>query len=109
MASGAPSDGALSSVDEAILEAEGWRRSPVSPETPYPFSGIVGHETPSRAQARGRDPMIGGVLLRGEKGSARPPWHGGLARLLGDGGPFVDLPLGATEDRLIGTTGSRPR
>jgi magnesium chelatase subunit D len=48
------------------------------------------------------DPRIGGVLLRGHKGSAKTTLARGLADLL-DGAPFVELPLGATEDRLIGT------
>jgi magnesium chelatase subunit D len=48
------------------------------------------------------DPRIGGVLLRGHKGSAKTTLARGLAGLLGDA-PFVELPLGATEDRLVGT------
>ena len=48
------------------------------------------------------DPLIGGVLLRGDKGSAKTTLARGLAALLGDA-PFVELPLGATEDRVVGT------
>src|SRR5207253_1947568 len=49
------------------------------------------------------DPAIGGVLLRGQKGSAKTTLARGLAALLPGDAPFVDLPLGATEDRLVGT------
>ncbi|SRR5579875_912273 len=48
------------------------------------------------------DPRIGGVLLRGEKGSAKTTAARGLSALLGSAAPFVELPLGATEDRVVG-------
>lgn len=48
------------------------------------------------------DPRIGGVLLRGHKGSAKTTLARSLAALLGDA-PFVELPLSATEDRVVGT------
>ena len=48
------------------------------------------------------DPQIGGVLIEGPRGMAKSTVARGLADLLG-GGPFVTLPLGATEDRLVGT------
>ena len=48
------------------------------------------------------DPAIGGVLLRGEKGTAKTTAVRGLAPLLGEGA-LVELPLGATEDRVLGT------
>ncbi|MGH9193424.1 MAG: VWA domain-containing protein, partial [Acidimicrobiales bacterium] len=47
-------------------------------------------------------PAIGGVLLRGDKGSAKTTLARGLATLR-DGAPFVDLPLGATEERVVGS------
>lgn len=49
------------------------------------------------------DPAIGGVLARGDKGSAKTTLARGLAGLLASDAPFVELPLGATEDRLIGS------
>ncbi len=49
------------------------------------------------------DPAIGGVLLRGEKGSAKSTAARGLATLLPGAAPFVELPLGATEERVVGS------
>ena len=70
---------------------------------PFPFSAIVGQEQAKLAlQLVAVDPGIGGVLLRGEKGSAKTTLARGLAALMGDA-PFVELPLGATEDRLVGS------
>ncbi|MEM8709049.1 MAG: AAA family ATPase, partial [Actinomycetota bacterium] len=70
----------------------------------FPFAAVVGHDDAKLAlQLVAIDPRIGGVLLRGEKGSAKTTLARGLADLLpGDAG-FVDLPLGTTEDRLIGS------
>lgn len=71
--------------------------------TPFPFSAVVGQEQAKLAlQLVAVDPRIGGVLLRGEKGSAKTTLARGLAVLMG-GAPFVELPLGATEDRLVGS------
>jgi magnesium chelatase subunit D len=49
------------------------------------------------------DPLLGGVLLRGDKGSAKTTLARGLAALLPGNAPFVELPLGATEDRVLGS------
>ena len=48
------------------------------------------------------DPKIGGVLIEGPRGMAKSTLARGLADLL-DGGPFATLPLGATEERVVGT------
>ncbi|HEY4401312.1 MAG TPA: AAA family ATPase [Acidimicrobiia bacterium] len=70
----------------------------------FPFSAVVGHDDAKLALLLAAiDPAIGGVLLRGQKGSAKTTLARGLAALLPGEAPFVDLPLGATEDRLIGT------
>lgn len=108
----------------------------------YPFSAIVGQELMKTALlANAINPALGGVLIRGEKGTAKSTAARALASLLPpiavvDGCPFhchptlpalmcpacqthvqqearlpaiehpmpvVDLPLGATEDRLVGT------
>jgi magnesium chelatase subunit D len=70
----------------------------------FPFSAVVGHVDAKLALLLAAiDPAIGGVLLRGQKGSAKTTLARGLAALLPGDAPFVELPLGATEDRLIGT------
>jgi magnesium chelatase subunit D len=74
---------------------------------PFPFSAVVGQDDAKLALLlAAADPLIGGVLLRGQKGSAKTTLARGLAALLpgGDGRrPFVELPLGATEDRVVGS------
>ncbi len=73
-------------------------------EVRFPFAAVVGQDDAKLAlQLLAVDPLIGGVLLRGEKGSAKTTLARGLADLLGPDARFVDLPLGATEDRVIGT------
>jgi magnesium chelatase subunit D len=70
----------------------------------FPFSAVVGHEDAKLALLLAAiDPAIGGVLLRGQKGSAKTTLARGLAAMLPGDAPFAELPLGATEDRLIGT------
>lgn len=69
-----------------------------------PFSAVVGQEDAKLALLLNAcDRRIGGVLLRGDKGTAKTTLARGLAALLGDGAPFVELPVGATEDRVVGT------
>jgi magnesium chelatase subunit D len=69
----------------------------------FPFGAVVGQEEAQRALLLAAiDPAIGGVLLRGDKGSAKSTLARGLAGLLDDA-PFVELPLGATEDRVLGS------
>jgi magnesium chelatase subunit D len=69
----------------------------------FPFDAVVGQDEAKLAlRLAAVDPRIGGVLLRGQKGSAKTTLARGLAALLG-GAPFVELPLGATEDRVVGT------
>ena len=108
----------------------------------YPFAALVGQERLKKALILNAvNPLIGGVLIRGEKGTAKSTAARGLAELLPPipmvaGCPFhchpeelelmcdscrrrleagevlprrdrpmpvVDLPLGTTEDRLLGT------
>ncbi len=109
----------------------------------YPFSAIVGQADLRRALVLNAvRPDIGGVLIRGERGTAKSTAARALAALLpairvvadcrfacdpeaspatwcddcrarhASGGviataerrtPFVDLPVGATEDRVVGT------
>jgi magnesium chelatase subunit D len=74
----------------------------VSGAAPFPLSALVGADDMVNALVLcSIDRRIGGVLLRGEKGSGKTTAARGLAAVLG-GAPFVELPLGATEDRVVG-------
>lgn len=69
----------------------------------YPFVAVVGQERAKRALILNLvDPAIGGVLLCGEKGTAKST----LVRALGDltAKSIIELPLNVTADRLIGET-----
>ena len=76
---------------------------------PYPFSAIVGHDQLRLALLLcAVRPEIGGALIRGEKGTAKSTAVRGLAALLSaatgsSGAGLVEMPLGATEDRVIGS------
>jgi magnesium chelatase subunit D len=72
----------------------------------YPFSAIVGHDRLRLALLLcAVRPEIGGVLIRGEKGTAKSTAVRALAQVLAavDGAPLVELPIGATEDRVVGS------
>ena len=70
----------------------------------FPFSAVVGQDEAKLAlRLAAAEPAIGGVLLRGQKGSAKTTLARGLARLLPGQAPFVELPVGTTEDRLVGS------
>jgi magnesium chelatase subunit D len=72
----------------------------------YPFSAIVGHERLRLALLLcAVRPEIGGVLIRGEKGTAKSTAVRALAHVLAavDGASLVELPIGATEDRVVGS------
>ena len=105
--------------------------------TAFPFTAIVGHDELREALlACAVDPAIGGVLVRGERGTAKSTAVRALAPLLppvrvaagsryatdpdtGEEGPdgpvaagaeiverpvrLVELPVGATADRVVGT------
>ena len=67
-----------------------------------PVLALVGQEDLREALlACAVDPAIGGVLVRGERGTAKTTAVRGLAPLLD--GRLVELPIGATADRVLGT------
>lgn len=69
----------------------------------YPFTAIVGQDQVKRALLLNVIcPQIGGVLLSGQKGTAKST----IVRALGDLLPnkeVITLPLNATEDRILGS------
>ncbi len=70
--------------------------------TVFPFSALVGQDDLREALlACAVDPAIGGVLVRGERGTAKTTAVRGLAPLID--GALVELPIGATADRVLGT------
>lgn len=96
-----------------------WVRKAVS----FPFSAIVGQaELKQALMLTAIDPVIGGVLALGDRGTGKSTTIRALAALLPEvpitddprldpnppkdastkPAPVVDLPLGATEDRIVG-------
>lgn len=73
----------------------------------YPFSALVGQDRLKLALVLcAVRPEIGGVLIRGEKGTAKSTAVRGLAAVLAavdDDARLVELPIGATEDRVVGS------
>jgi magnesium chelatase subunit D len=70
--------------------------------TSYPFSAIVGQDQMKLALLLAAVDWRLGVLLRGEKGAGKTTAARGLAVLLPEPAPFINLPIGSTEDRLLG-------
>ncbi len=75
----------------------------------FPFSAIVGQEKLKEALILNAiNPAIGGVLIFGEKGTAKSTAVRGLKNILGLNAsshdvPLVELPLSATEEMIVGT------
>ncbi|QNG18653.1 AAA domain-containing protein [Rhodococcus triatomae] len=73
----------------------------------FPFTAVIGQESFKRALLLNTiDPGIGGVLAMGDRGTAKSTLVRSLADLIAGSGshsPVVDLPLGATEDRVVGS------
>ncbi|MDE1166564.1 MAG: ATP-binding protein [Pseudomonas sp.] len=69
----------------------------------FPLAAVVGADALKLALClTAIDPKIGGVLIEGPRGMAKSTLARGLADLLASG-QFVTLPLGTTEERLVGT------
>src|ERR1700733_3235276 len=68
----------------------------------YPFSAIVGQEEMKLALLLAAVDWRISVVLRGDKGAGKTTAARGLAALLPSPSPFINLPIGATEDRLLG-------
>ena len=74
----------------------------------FPFSAVAGQSSFKLALLLAAvNPLVGGVLISGPRGSAKSTLAKGLADILPlhneKPHPFVTLPLGASEEMLIGT------
>ncbi|MDY6037527.1 MAG: VWA domain-containing protein [Eubacterium sp.] len=69
----------------------------------YPFTAVIGQEAEKKALLIAAvNPRVSGVILSGEKGTAKSTIVRGLSELLCDI-PFFEMPLNITEDRLVGS------
>ena len=73
----------------------------------YPFSALIGQDRLCLALLLCTiNPKIGGVLIKGEKGTAKSTSIRGLAYILSLVDPkakLVEFPIGSTEDRVLGS------
>lgn len=72
----------------------------------FPFSAIVGQDRFKLALILASiDPSIGGVLAIGDKGTGKTTLIRSLSGIMSDDAsvPFVNLPIGASEDRVLGS------
>ncbi len=85
----------------------------MSHDTTLSFSALVGLDTARRALLLlGVDPALGGVIIAAGVGTGKSTLMRSYARLIGSGAtpdngassamPFVELPVGVTDDRLLG-------
>jgi len=67
------------------------------------FADVVGMDLAKRALLLlAVDPLLGGVVIPASVGSGKSTLARAFANILPDDTPFVELPVNATEDRLIG-------
>ena len=76
----------------------------------YPFCAVVGQSALKQALILSAiDPKLGGVLISGPRGMGKTTLSRGLGDLISDHSltqskrPFITLPLGATEEKLVGS------
>lgn len=75
----------------------------MSSEFHFPFTALQGQPLLQQALLLATvDPFIGGVLLEGPRGTAKSTAARALAELL-PGGSFVNLPLSASEEQVVGS------
>ena len=68
----------------------------------FPFPALVGLDPLKLALQLAAIDIRLSVLIRGDKGAGKSTAARGLRALLEPGAPFINLPIGATEDRLLG-------
>jgi len=75
----------------------------------YPFTAVLGQEEMKLALLLNAvNPLVGGVVIRGQKGTAKSTAARALQAIMPAledqrDAPFVDFPLGATEDMVLGS------
>ena len=75
----------------------------------YPFTAIVGLELAKRSLLyHAIDPGLGGLLLMGHRGCAKSTLSRAFSNILpaqqdAEKPPFVEVPVGTSEDRLLGS------
>ena len=75
----------------------------------FPFTAIVGLELAKRSLLfHAVDPCLGGLLLMGHRGCAKSTLARAFREILpapiySEMSPFVEVPLGTSEDRLLGS------
>jgi Mg-chelatase subunit ChlI/Mg-chelatase subunit ChlD len=82
------------------------------PPSPFPFPAIVGQDAAVESLLlHAVDPRLGGTLLMGHRGCAKSTLARAFGALLAElppagepiSPPFVEVPLGVSEDRLLGS------
>ncbi len=74
------------------------------PAPEFPFSAVTGQAHYKLALVLATiNPSIGGVLVSGPRGTAKSTLARGLAQITAEHRNFITLPLGASEEMLVGT------